>query len=180
MQTKKRPDLYRLMRYKLKNTSQPTRHESLFMRALAEVKNEMVSEGIYIGRIITQKIFLSQSDQHAYLADFFLPSLRLVFEVDGATHDNTQHYDARRTEFIQQRRSVVVRFKNAETEHHTQIKNKIKSAIRNRYSQLGNTANISVSIKIEMDKTMDQAMRDFILNGGQIKVIPAKTRRNRL
>jgi hypothetical protein len=173
-------NLQKLMNYKLKNTNKPTKHESLFNDAIQAVKQEMIDEGIYIGRIVPQKIFMTSDYDHAYLTDIFLPSLRLVFEIDGYSHNNQRQYDARRTAFLNKRRCQVIRFKNIETEDHHKIKDKIKSSIRSRFQQLGNKSNVQINTSAEIDNTMTPEMREFINNGGKVKICPAKTRKNRL
>ncbi len=46
-----------------------------------------------------------------YIVDFFCPAQRLVVEVDGATHDDTD-YEARRTAFLEQRNLRIHRVQN--------------------------------------------------------------------
>ena len=64
-----------------------------------------------------QRIFEDQRHHKAYIADFYVPDLKLVFEIDGDSHNNThQHkYDINRSSFLATRGILVVRIKNEET-----------------------------------------------------------------
>ncbi|MEI7709599.1 MAG: DUF559 domain-containing protein [bacterium] len=44
-----------------------------------------------------------------YIVDFFIPELGLVFEIDGASHDNKIEYDAERDAFMEDLNLQVVR-----------------------------------------------------------------------
>ncbi len=45
----------------------------------------------------------------SYIVDFFIPELGLVFEIDGASHDNKLEYDAERDAFMKDLDLQVVR-----------------------------------------------------------------------
>jgi very-short-patch-repair endonuclease len=49
-----------------------------------------------------------------YIADFAARAERLVIELDGDTHGDTQAYDAARTRSLEERGYRVIRFTNAE------------------------------------------------------------------
>lgn len=57
-----------------------------------------------------------QTPIHQYFADFTIPSIRLVVEVDGSTHDSDEakRYDADRTRSMQKIGWRVIRFPNEE------------------------------------------------------------------
>ena len=55
--------------------------------------------------------------QHAigpYIVDFCAPRVGLIIEVDGSQHLEQEHYDAQRTEFLQENGYRVLRFWNHE------------------------------------------------------------------
>jgi very-short-patch-repair endonuclease len=47
-----------------------------------------------------------------YFCDFLCRAAKLIVEIDGASHDQTNAYDARRTIFLQQAGYQVLRFSN--------------------------------------------------------------------
>ncbi len=49
-----------------------------------------------------------------FVADFYCPRLRLVIEVDGASHQDKAEYDAWRTTHLEERGLKVLRFTNEE------------------------------------------------------------------
>jgi len=56
--------------------------------------------------------FRHQQPIDPYIVDFVCFGLKLVVELDGSSHDNTQVYDRKRTEFLNGRGFKVVRFTN--------------------------------------------------------------------
>jgi very-short-patch-repair endonuclease len=51
-----------------------------------------------------------------FIADFECQMAKLIVEVDGATHDFTEEYDAERTRWLGFRGYQVIRFSNAEVQ----------------------------------------------------------------
>jgi very-short-patch-repair endonuclease len=49
-----------------------------------------------------------------YIVDFFCPSLRLVIELDGESHDGKEAYDLRRQNFLESQGLIVLRFWDSE------------------------------------------------------------------
>ena len=49
-----------------------------------------------------------------YIVDFYLPSHRLVIEVDGDSHDDNTAYEIRRTYYLEQREYKILQFRNEE------------------------------------------------------------------
>jgi len=49
-----------------------------------------------------------------FIVDFYLPSHRLVIEVDGDSHDDNTAYEIRRTYYLEQREYKILRFRNEE------------------------------------------------------------------
>jgi very-short-patch-repair endonuclease len=171
--------LKQLMAYKLKNSRKPTVHEKMFSEIIQSVKADMLKENIYIGRLVEQRIFMDIKSSRSYLADAYLPLMRLVFEIDGPNHEKTTDYDRKRTEFINTRRCIVVRFKNHEVEQ-LGIKDKIKEIIRERHKHLGMNSKATLTKSSKCDGNDPQHVREFINNGGKITVCPPKTKKNRL
>ncbi len=58
--------------------------------------------------------FRRQAPIGAYIADFLSHEAKLVIELDGGHHGETQEYDARRTDFIEAQGFTVLRFWNTE------------------------------------------------------------------
>lgn len=59
--------------------------------------------------------FLRQYGINKYVADFYCPKLRLVIEIDGHSHfesDKSQEYDKNRTEYFKSLGLNVIRFTN--------------------------------------------------------------------
>jgi len=49
-----------------------------------------------------------------YIADFCCPEKRLIIELDGECHNNRIEYDQVRTQFLEQKGYLVLRFRNEE------------------------------------------------------------------
>ena len=47
-----------------------------------------------------------------YIADFYCHAVRLVVEIDGASHGHRQSYDSMRTQILERERDRVIRFAN--------------------------------------------------------------------
>ena len=62
--------------------------------------------------------FRQQHGYGPYVLDFYCPSLRLCIEVDGEVHDTPEckEKDEARTEFLNDNRIKVLRFRNEEIE----------------------------------------------------------------
>ena len=50
----------------------------------------------------------------SYVVDFYCPKLRLVIEIDGDSHIDTEAYDKRRQQFIEQFNIRFLRFTNSD------------------------------------------------------------------
>ena len=55
-----------------------------------------------------------QDETHRYIADFATNDPKLVIELDGDTHFGQESYDARRTQFMESRGYMVLRFLNSD------------------------------------------------------------------
>jgi very-short-patch-repair endonuclease len=60
-----------------------------------------------------QKVFVQ------YIADFYCPELKLIIEIDGATHwtEEEKNYDAERTQWFLRQGFLVLRFMNLDIYH---------------------------------------------------------------
>ncbi len=58
--------------------------------------------------------FRRQHPISSYIVDFYAPQLNLVVEVDGDTHEEQKEYDARRTNFLENKGYEILRFTNEE------------------------------------------------------------------
>jgi len=56
--------------------------------------------------------FLRQHPIDRYYADFVCEAAKLIVELDGASHEGREDYDARRTETLELFGYVVLRFRN--------------------------------------------------------------------
>ena len=50
----------------------------------------------------------------SYFADFLCREAKLIIELDGSTHDQSEDYDARRDTYCRDEGFTVLRFQNAE------------------------------------------------------------------
>jgi len=64
-----------------------------------------------------QRIFLDVQNQRGYIADFYIPDYKLVFEVDGYHHllEPQKSYDEERSRFLATQGIKVIRFLNKAT-----------------------------------------------------------------
>lgn len=62
-------------------------------------------------RIIPQRIFFFNLNT-GYIVDFYIPKLKLVFEIDGDSHKYQTRYDQQRTNYLESRGIKVYRISN--------------------------------------------------------------------
>ncbi len=53
-----------------------------------------------------------------YIVDFYCPQSRLIIEIDGDSHGDSQEYDRQRTEWLESQGYQVIRFNNREVKEH--------------------------------------------------------------
>lgn len=65
-------------------------------------------------RKFESKRFTKQHSIGNYIVDFYCPSEKLIIELDGEVHNNTDamEYDEKRTEFLEDLGYKVIRFEN--------------------------------------------------------------------
>ncbi len=113
-------------RYRLKNN--PTDAESLFRKYLDEFK---------IPYYFQKGMITSKKRGRVRILDFYISRVKIVFEIDGAYHDNLnqQIKDFEREQEVQRKRRGVlfVRFKNEDViKNPDQVKHMIKEAYNDR------------------------------------------------
>ncbi len=59
-------------------------------------------------------LVISQFVIQHYIADFCIPNLKLVIEVDGASHSGRETYDRKRDLYMEREGYRVLRFTNSE------------------------------------------------------------------
>lgn len=82
--------------------------------------------------------FHRQKNIGRYIVDFYCPTIGLVIEVDGNSHDNKHEYDAKRDEFLRSLGLCVLRIDNEDVLFKTSnALFYVDTFIRHRISELG-------------------------------------------
>ena len=85
------------------------------------------------GRQISGYKLRQQHGFGPFVMDFYCPSLRLCIEIDGEVHNTVEARmkDEDRTQFLNQNRIIVIRFRNEEVENNIDnVINRIKECIQ--------------------------------------------------
>ena len=69
------------------------------------------------GRQLSGFKFRRQHPIGAFIVDFYCPSEKLIIELDGSQHFDTQEYDQSRTEFLESQGYRLIRFWNDAVMH---------------------------------------------------------------
>ena len=92
---------------KIKFARRLRRKQTRAERAFGKIAKELQEEMGYK--------FWPQVVLFGWIVDFWCPKLKLLVEIDGATHDDTEEYDRMRSEVLTEETGAeVVRFSNAE------------------------------------------------------------------
>jgi very-short-patch-repair endonuclease len=79
-------------------------------------RNQTLAEKVLWNLVRNRRLggfrFLRQVAIDRYFADFVCEAAKLIVELDGATHDDREDYDERRTEALELFGYVVLRFPN--------------------------------------------------------------------
>ena len=76
-----------------------------------------------------QKVFFTNEYQF-FIVDFYIPTYRLVVELDGRQHDTNQIYDSMRTKKLKELGVLkVLRFKNTDLINKENVKQHLKLAL---------------------------------------------------
>jgi len=89
--------------------------ELLRYRAKLLRKNMTPAERRLWQHIRSNKLGVKVRRQHIiapYIVDFYIPSVKLVIELDGSSHNNKQEYDEQRTARLVEFGYRVIRFDN--------------------------------------------------------------------
>jgi very-short-patch-repair endonuclease len=62
-----------------------------------------------------QRQFHFPKQNKGYIVDFYLPKYKIVFEVDGSSHEGRENYDKKRDKLLRSRKIKVFRIKNEQT-----------------------------------------------------------------
>jgi very-short-patch-repair endonuclease len=100
-------NLARKLARELRNN--PTRAEKILWNVL---KNRQLSNLKFLRQ---HPVFYQYNNQKSFfIADFYCHELRMVIELDGPIHMKRKDYDQIRTEILDFKNIVIVRFKNEE------------------------------------------------------------------
>ena len=164
-------EFQRILNYKRRMLRRPTRGEKRFRDCFESININLKLE--------RQRIFLETKTKHdkkAFIADFFLPRLKLVFEIDGDTHDSERAkiYDLSRASFLATKGIQVVRITNDQTKDKETCKNLILKAIRERREHRFASPKRFNPVPKPKDRSEDKqnAIQEFIAKGCNYKVLP--------
>lgn len=110
-----------LEEYSYQNARKPTKAEDQFLLLLYQVRKYLRFKDIDFGKILPQEIIISNTALTGYIADYYIPRLNLIFEIDGGYHNNRKEYDEKRDKFIVERlqskwqynnNCKIIRYKN--------------------------------------------------------------------
>lgn len=167
-----------LMRYKRRMRRRPTRSEQRFANVLMSMKVPFKA----------QRIFIDAQAQKGYIADFYLESLKLVFEIDGSSHSGAaaMEYDDIRSSLLATRGIKVVRVKNETTEDRDLCRSVVVEALREREKELAERARAAYRAKADprtifstTKEERERMMEEFLARGGEIKRCPTVRKRGR-
>ena len=84
-----------------------------------ELRNQGVLSEVLLwnqlkGRKICGYQFMRQKPIGNYIVDFYCSKLKLVIEIDGASHDGRFNYDMERQQFLESMGLTVLRFNDAD------------------------------------------------------------------
>ena len=117
--------------------------QDIATHVVKEVCNEL-----NIGRVKPEKPLFCKSNRRWYIADIYIPSLRLVIEIDGSSHDKKEKYDKERNEVLLVKGIETVRFKNDEVLNLEFIE-KVKNILNEKKNQLESTANLKPTFVVQ-------------------------------
>ena len=162
----------RLQCYQRHMRQKPTYAEIRFKKVLCEYFDIKHNTKRYKSLIRQQGIFIFNHNNklRGYIADFYLPRHRIIFEIDGDSHDSehAKAYDSTRSYLLRTRDIKVFRIKNTATKDKTKTTQFIHDAITGNLSDTPNKP-IAKPISREQELKMQE---DFIKSHGITKCRP--------
>jgi len=120
-----------------------------------------------------QCVFTDTINHKAYIVDFYIPALKLVFEIDGVNHNKTQDYDAIRTSYLAKRGIKVIRYTNQETLAVEHCLERLRKEIKDR---IANPKHKPVFIpeceRPAQNIDLDTLTEQYLQQGGNITKLP--------
>jgi very-short-patch-repair endonuclease len=121
-----------LQHYSRVNAKNPTKAEDQFLFLLYQVRKYLRFKDIDFGRIEPQEIIFSNTALTGYIADYFLPRLNLIFEIDGGYHQERKEYDEKRDDYIVKKiQCKIIRYTNEQV-FKSGFRDKLREDILNR------------------------------------------------
>lgn len=161
-------DQERLGDYQLRMRRRPTKAEAQFKSDILKLLN-----GRYGIKSINQKMIWEvngKADKKAYIFDFYLPTLKMAIEIDGASHNSKRAkvYDLIRDSLAAKKGIRVVRFTNEEVKDSEQCIRRLYSEIE-RWQQ----DNLSKSqSKAPMNREEELRLQAEFIKRNGVKVLP--------
>lgn len=169
----------RLAGYKVRMKRRPTRGEKRFWVIL---KKTLKTEYSWL-KAKKQRMFFAvktKSDQKGYIADFYLPKIKLVIEIDGSSHDNKHNrtYDMVRSSYLASRGIKVLRFTNDETKDSCGCRQRLFFELQKRINLLRTRHNVPAPTKLPASREDELAMQErFAVDQGVTKCPTIKSKR---
>jgi very-short-patch-repair endonuclease len=130
--------ILQLLGYKHNLINHQTPHEKKFFGFLLEARE--IKEAARTTRSTIHRQYVFMDGRIAYIADFYLPYYKIVFEIDGLHHKHQKEYDNRRTKFLATEGVEVVRFWNYELKS-PNIVEMIVDVLKNKHRAQKETSN---------------------------------------
>lgn len=150
----------------------PTRSERRFYGFL-------LASGLFVKKdIVRQRIFIDSRNGKHYIVDFYIPKLRLVYEIDGKSHLSRIVYDSIRTSYLNSMGIKVCRILNEETLNDGIVVSFIKDTVTDREKELANRRVIRERVSLGdvgvhiSSGDIKSATDEFIAGGGVIHRCP--------
>jgi len=103
-------DYQTLLSHKERMIKYPTISELNFQKVCDKLKSQ-------INYKIEKQFIFWINNRTGYIVDFYIPQLKLVFEVDGSIHNKQKEYDEARTAYLKKRGLTIKRIDNSATRY---------------------------------------------------------------
>ena len=148
---KRSSDQKRIQQYQVRMRRRPTRAEKRFKKIIYQYfgLNPDNMRSHYrkkaARQVVFQKMLHDTINNKWYIADFYLPQYKIVFEVDGKQHSRSLRYDALRSMFFATRGIKTFRINNATTHDEKQTMQFITNAINSKSLTLTSRKSVKLS-----------------------------------